>query len=229
MSDKKRILVVEDEKTISDIVVFNLKKAGFDVLTAYDGIDGAKKAIEEKPDLVLLDVMLPGMDGWEILQKVREVSTVPIIMLTARVEEDDKVRGLELGADDYITKPFGIQELTARVRANLRRSAEYVSQTKTSVFGDLTIDLNNYSLSKNGVQVELSGKEFALVSFLAQNSGKVYSREDLMSEVWGYDGYFGDVRAVDVMIRRIREKLEDDPSEPQYIKTKRGIGYYFGV
>ncbi len=228
MSDKKRILVVEDEKTISDIVVFNLKKAGFDILTAYDGIDGAKKAIEEKPDLVLLDVMLPGMDGWEILQKVREVSTVPIIMLTARVEEDDKVRGLELGADDYITKPFGIQELTARVKANLRRTAEYISQEKTSVFGDLTIDFNNYSIAKNGTAIDLSGKEFALVSFLAQNSGKVYSRESLMSEVWGYDGYFGDVRAVDVMIRRIREKLEDDPSEPQHIKTKRGIGYYFG-
>ncbi len=228
MSDKKRILVVEDEKTISDIVVFNLKKAGYDTLTAYDGIDGAKKAIEEKPDLVLLDVMLPGMDGWEILKKVREVSTVPIIMLTARVEEDDKVKGLELGADDYITKPFGIQELTARVKANLRRTAEYTSQTKSTVFGDLTIDMNNYSISKGGTMIELSGKEFALVNFLAQNSGKVYSREDLMSEVWGYDGYFGDVRAVDVMIRRIREKLEDDPSEPQYIKTKRGLGYYFG-
>lgn len=228
MPENKKILIVEDEKAISDILAFNLKKAGFDTCAAYDGIDGANKALAENPDLVMLDVMLPGMDGWEVLQKIRAASTVPVIMLTARVEEEDKVKGLELGADDYITKPFSIQELIARVKASLRRSS-MTTDVKTLTFGELTFDTDKYSLYKNGELVELSSKEYSLLSFMAQNSGKVYSREDLMSEVWGYDGFYGDVRAVDVMIRRIREKVENDPSDPTYIKTKRGLGYYFGV
>jgi len=179
---------------------------------------------------VLLDVMLPTMDGFEICRKVREKSNVPIIILTAKGEEVDKVLGLELGADDYITKPFGLRELIARVKANIRRTgmAEIIGADPANVrdFGNITIDLNRYEARKNGVPLELTLREFELLKYLAEREGKVYSREQLLEDVWGYE-YYGDIRTVDVTVRRLREKLEDDSSDPKYILTKRGVGYYF--
>ena len=228
--DSKKVLIVEDEKAISDIIKFNLKKEGFDVITAYDGKEGMERAISENPDLVLLDVMLPSMDGFQVCKRVRESSMVPIIMLTAKEEEVDKVLGLELGADDYITKPFGMRELIARIKANLRRT-ETVAAASTEVanvqgFGNLEIDLNRYEARKNGEILELTLREFELLKYLAERENKVFSREQLLEEVWGYE-YYGDIRTVDVTVRRLREKLEDDSSNPTYIMTKRGIGYYF--
>ena len=226
----KKILIVEDEKPISDIILFNLKNEGFEVDTAYDGNEGLNKALTGNPDLILLDVMLPGIDGFEICKKVREVSKAPIIMLTAKEEEVDKVLGLELGADDYITKPFGMRELVARIKANIRR-IDYDEDrtdepTNIREFGNLVIDLNRYEVRKNGTPLELTLREFELLQYLAEKESKVFSREQLLSDVWGYE-YFGDIRTVDVTVRRLREKLEDDSSDPKYIMTKRGIGYYF--
>ena len=226
----KKILIVEDEKPISDIILFNLKNEGFEVDTAYDGNDGLNKALNGSPDLILLDVMLPGIDGFEICKKVREVSKAPIIMLTAKEEEVDKVLGLELGADDYITKPFGMRELIARIKANIRRIDFDEDRTDEPAnireFGNLVIDLNRYEVRKNGTPLELTLREFELLQYLAEKESKVFSREQLLSDVWGYE-YFGDIRTVDVTVRRLREKLEDDSSDPKYIMTKRGIGYYF--
>jgi two-component system response regulator VicR len=224
------VLIVEDEKSISDIIQFNLKKEGFEVETAFDGVDGLEKALGGKPDLILLDVMLPGMDGFEICKKVRETSAVPILMLTAREEEVDKVLGLELGADDYITKPFGMRELVARIKANIRRidldDNDKDEPANLRDFGNLSIDLNRYEVRKNGKPLELTLREFELLKYLAEKENKVFSREQLLSDVWGYE-YFGDIRTVDVTVRRLREKLEDNSSDPKYIMTKRGIGYYF--
>lgn len=226
----KKILVVDDEKAIADIIKFNLKKEGYDVITANDGEEGILKAFTENPDLILLDIMMPKVDGYEVCKKVREKFSTPIIMLTARAEEVDKVLGLELGADDYVTKPFGIRELMARVKANLRKY-EVVSQ-KSQIsnniisFGKLVIDLDRYEVRKNEVVIDLTFREFELLKFLAQQKTQVFSREMLLEKVWGYE-YFGDVRTVDVTIRRLREKIEDDPSKPSYILTKRGVGYYF--
>ncbi|MDR0570533.1 MAG: response regulator transcription factor [Clostridiales Family XIII bacterium] len=230
MSDRK-VLIIEDEKPISDIILFNLKKEGFAVETAYDGIDGLEKALGGHPDLILLDVMLPGMDGFEICKKVRETSKVPIIMLTAKEEEVDKVLGLELGADDYITKPFGMRELVARIKANIRRidfdgNEKDGAPENVQEYGNLAIDMNRYEVRKNGEPLELTLREFELLHYLAEKESKVFSREQLLSDVWGYE-YFGDIRTVDVTVRRLREKLEDDSSDPKYIMTKRGIGYYF--
>ena len=226
----RKILIVEDEKTISDIILFNLKNEGFEVETAYEGNDGLDKALNGAPDLILLDVMLPGIDGFEICKKVREVSKVPILMLTAKEEEVDKVLGLELGADDYITKPFGMRELVARIKANIRRIDydEERSDEPENIkeLGNLAIDMNRYEVRKNGVPLELTLREFELLQYLAEKESKVFSREQLLSDVWGYE-YFGDIRTVDVTVRRLREKLEDDSSDPKYILTKRGIGYYF--
>lgn len=228
-----KILVVDDEKSIVDILDFNLKKAGHAVLRAYDGKTGLEMARSENPDLILLDVMLPHMDGFEVCRTLRsEGSNIPIIMITAREEETDKVFGLELGADDYITKPFSVRELMARVKTNLRRAvsveaappAENTGDTRR--FGSLVIDYDRHSVFKNGVELELTQREYQLISFLAATPGKVISRQELMSEVWQYD-YYGDLRAVDVAVRRLREKLEDNPAEPQYVVTKRGVGYYF--
>lgn len=224
----KTILVVEDEKPISDILKFNLEKSGYSVLCAYDGEDGMNKALAESVDLILLDVMLPKMEGFDVLKKVREKKqNVPILMLTAREEEVDKILGLEWGADDYITKPFSMRELLARVKANLRRN---VSESEPSVseiatFGNLAINYSRYEVTKNGEIVELTLREFELLKFLSTQPGMVFSREMLLEKVWGYE-YFGDVRTVDVTIRRLREKIEDDPAHPLVIMTKRGIGYY---
>ncbi len=228
--DSKKVLIIEDEKSISDIIKFNLKKEGFEVETAYDGQDGLEKALTGKPDLILLDVMLPLMDGFQVCKKVREASSVPILMLTAKEEEVDKVLGLELGADDYITKPFGMRELIARIKANIRRTDLMVNlqdvPSNIQDFGSLTIDLNRYEVRKNDKPLELTLREFELLKYLAERENKVFSREQLLEEVWGYE-YYGDIRTVDVTVRRLREKLEDDSSDPKYIMTKRGIGYYF--
>ena len=222
----KTILVVEDEKAIADILVFNLQREGYQTLEANNGADGLKLALEKSPDLILLDVMLPQMDGFEVCKRVRMSSGVPILMLTAREEETDKILGLELGADDYITKPFSMRELMARVKANMRRSVSNDDEVKTTSSDRLQIKASNGSIYKHGKQLDLSVREFELLTFLAATPGQVYSREQLMEKVWGYE-YYGDLRAVDVAIRRLREKIEDEAAQPRYIITKRGLGYYF--
>ena len=222
----KTIRVVEDEKAIADILVFNLQREGYQTLEANNGADGLKLALEKSPDLILLDVMLPQMDGFEVCKRVRMSSGVPILMLTAREEETDKILGLELGADDYITKPFSMRELMARVKANMRRSVSNDDEVKTTSSDSLQIKASNGSIYKHGKQLDLSVREFELLTFLAATPGQVYSREQLMEKVWGYE-YYGDLRAVDVAIRRLREKIEDEAAQPRYIITKRGLGYYF--
>ncbi len=230
----RKVLIVDDEKAIVDILKFNLKKEGYDTVCAYDGREGLRMARQENPDLILLDIMLPYMDGFEVCSKLRgEGSSVPIIMITAREEETDKVFGLENGADDYITKPFSMRELMARVKANMRRVPDAAAPAPAepgsgSVIraGALTVDLERHSVFKNGKELELTKRECELVRFLAQNPGRVVTRQELMSEVWQFD-YFGDVRTVDVAVRRLREKLEDDPANPAYVITRRGVGYYF--
>lgn len=234
MADK--ILVVDDEKSISKIIAYNLQKEGYEVLCADDGEAGLELALNEKPDLILLDIMMPKMDGYEVCRKVRQVSNVPIIMLTARADEIDKVNGLEIGADDYVTKPFGNRELIARVKAHLRRSEANknsistktgnVLSDNTQQFGEITIDFDRYEVYKRGEPIELTNREYDLLKFLAQKQPQIFTREALLEQVWGYE-YLGDVRAVDVTIRRLREKVEDDASKPKFIMTKRGIGYYF--
>jgi len=228
--EAKKVLIIEDEKSISDIIKFNLSKEGFEVETAFDGAAGLAMALEINPDLVLLDVMLPSMDGFEVCKKIRESSMIPIIMLTAKEEEVDKVLGLELGADDYITKPFGMRELVARIKANIRRTtasdAAAGEPADVQSFGNLEIDMNRYEARKNGIALELTLREFELLKYMAERENKVFSREQLLEEVWGYE-YYGDIRTVDVTVRRLREKLEDNSGEPKYIMTKRGIGYYF--
>lgn len=227
---EKKILVVDDEKPIVDILKLNLQKNGFAVLTAYDGEQALSIVEKESLDLILLDVMLPKMDGFMVCQRVRELSAVPIIMLTAREEEVDKVLGLELGADDYMTKPFSLRELMARVKANLRRTELLVGDGESSnviQYGDLHIDMERYEVKKRGQVVDLTFREFELLKFLASQPEKIFSREVLLNKVWDYE-FYGDVRTVDVTIRRLREKIEDNPSEPVYIITKRGVGYYFG-
>ena len=223
----KRVLVVEDEKPISDILKFNLEKSGYEVLCAYDGEEGLNLALGENVDVILLDVMLPKMEGFEVLRKVREKKSVPILMLTAREEEVDKILGLEWGADDYITKPFSMRELLARVKANLRRSVADVESSPSDVltFGNLSINTTRYEVAKDSSVIELTLREFELLKFMALQPGIVFSREVLLEKVWGYE-YFGDVRTVDVTVRRLREKIEDDPARPTIILTKRGIGYY---
>jgi len=227
----KKILIVEDEKTIVDIIAFNLNKEGYDVIYAYDGKTGLELALTENPELILLDVMMPQMDGYEVCKAVRKKSQVPIIMLTARAEEVDKVLGLELGADDYVTKPFGIRELLARVKANLRRTdppadAQATDGPAILSFGDLSINLTKYEIRCRGNIVELTGREFELIKYFAQNPGQVFTREELLERVWGYE-HLGNVRTVDVTIRRLRERIELNAEVPQYIATKRGVGYYF--
>ena len=228
MMSTKKILVVDDEKPISDILKFNLVKSGYEVLCAYDGEAGLKLALEENVDLILLDVMLPKLEGFEVLKMVREKKkNVPILMLTAREEEVDKILGLEWGADDYITKPFSMRELLARVKANLRRTVADSGSDGADVitFGNLSINVTRYEVMKNSSVVEITLREFELLKFLATQPGMVFSREVLLEKVWGYE-YFGDVRTVDVTVRRLREKIEDDPAHPVLIMTKRGVGYY---
>jgi len=225
----KKILVVEDEKAIADILVFNLQREGYGTIVAYDGAEGLSQALSASPDLILLDVMLPAMDGFEVCRRVREQFDTPIIMLTAREEETDKVMGLELGADDYITKPFSMRELMARVKANMRRtlpSEERAEKPAVQQGGGLRVSPENGMVYKNGRALELSAREFDILCFLSATPGKVFSREELMEKVWGYE-YYGDLRAVDVAIRRLREKVEDQPASPRHIMTKRGMGYYY--
>ena len=224
-----RILVIEDEKPISDIIKFNLEKEGFEVVPVYDGIEGLSLATSVDFDLILLDIMLPGMDGFEICKKIRDSSNVPIIMATAKSEEVDKVLGLEFGADDYITKPFSIRELTARIKANLRRNAmPNINNNNKNLIqsGNLTIDMLKYEATKDGEVLPLTVREFDLLKYLATQKGQVFSREKLLESVWGYE-YYGDMRTVDVTVRRLREKLEDDSAKPEFIMTRRGVGYYF--
>ena len=231
----KTVLIVEDEQSIVDILSFNLTREGYDTLEALDGPAGLQLALEQNPDLVLLDLMLPGMNGFDVCRRIRQAgSLVPIVMLTAREEEDDKVRGLELGADDYITKPFKNRELMARVKANIRRvsmgSATPAPETadESALGRRVRVDEERATIFKDGTPLELTQREYDLIRFLAARPGKIFSREALMEHVWNYEGYVGDVRAVDVAIRRLREKIEDDPASPAFIKTKRGMGYYFG-
>ena len=228
------VLIVEDEQNIVDILSFNLSREGYDTLEAYDGPTGLQLALEQNPDLILLDLMLPGMNGFDVCAKIRETgNAIPILMLTAREEEEDKVLGLELGADDYITKPFSMRELLARVKANIRRvgmapPAGGSIATPVQDGRRVSIDEERATVYKDGSPMDLTQREYDLIRYLAAQPGKVFSREALMEHVWNYEGYVGDVRAVDVAVRRLREKLEDDPANPQFIKTKRGMGYYFG-
>ena len=231
----KKILVVEDERNIVDILTFNLIREGYETLEALDGAAGLKLALDEDPDLILLDLMLPKMDGFEVCRTLREQGrATPIIMLTAREEETDKVLGLELGADDYITKPFSMRELLARVKSNIRRS-EMLSQAapKSAAnrldFGRLQLDTDTMLVYKDGSPLDLTQREYELVKALASSRGQALSRESLMKQVWNFEGFVGDVRAVDVAIRRLREKIEDDPAEPRFIITRRGLGYAFGT
>ena len=229
--ESKKILVVEDEKNIVDILVFNLRREGYGTLEAYDGVTGLQLALDQDPDLILLDLMLPRLDGFEVCRRLREQGrATPVIMLTAREEETDKVLGLELGADDYITKPFSMRELLARVKANIRRSAMAPSVLSHKLeLGRITVDEQAMTVSKDGAPLDLSQREYELVHTLATHRGQVLSREALMEHVWNYEGYVGDVRAVDVAIRRLREKIEDDPADPKFILTRRGLGYAFGA
>ncbi|PFO03098.1 DNA-binding response regulator [Bacillus sp. AFS076308] len=228
---EKKILVVDDEKPIADILQFNLKKEGYIVYCAYDGNEAIQLVEEVQPDLILLDIMLPLRDGMEVCREVRKKYEMPIIMLTAKDSEIDKVLGLELGADDYVTKPFSTRELIARVKANLRRHNQILAQpdaeneTNEIEIGSLIIHPDAYVVSKRGETIELTHREFELLYYLAQHIGQVMTREHLLQTVWGYD-YYGDVRTVDVTVRRLREKIEDSPSHPTWIVTRRGVGYY---
>lgn len=225
----KKILVVDDEKPISDIIKFNLEKEGYEVVVAFDGEEALAKVESEDPDLIILDLMLPKIDGLEVAKRVRAKHTTPIIMVTAKDSELDKVLGLELGADDYVTKPFSNRELVARVKANLRREAAVQAPAKDEnsdiKVGDITIHPEAYTVTKRGENINLTHREFELLHYLAQHIGQVINREHLLQTVWGYD-YFGDVRTVDVTVRRLREKIEDNPSQPQWLITRRGVGYY---
>lgn len=228
---KKRILVVEDEKNIAMTLAYNLMKAGYAYDLAFDGEDGLKKALTGNFDLILLDLMLPKMDGFEVCRRVREKLSTPIIIATARVEEVDKIMGLDIGADDYVTKPFSMNELLARIKANIRRSSNEmvtadkdVSESVITIRG-LSIDTAKFQVTRDGMVIELTKKEYELLLFMAKNQGNVYSREQLLSEVWGYDGFFGDTSSVDVTVSRLRAKLEADAGKPEYLFTKRGMGY----
>lgn len=228
-----RILVVDDERPIAEILKFSFEREGFEVEVAYDGEEAVTKAKASPFHLVILDIMLPKMDGFSVCKEIRTFSSVPILMLTAKEAEVDKVLGLELGADDYVTKPFSPRELIARVRAILRRvrtkeSATTHPQSQDQILqgGSVTINLTSYEVMKGSQVVDLTPREFELLRFLASHAGQVFSREALLEEVWGYD-YYGDVRTVDVTVRRLREKIEDEPAQPEFIKTRRGIGYYF--
>ena len=226
-----KILVVDDEKLLVKGIKFNLENEGYTVDACYDGESAVSMARSENYDLIILDLMMPKKDGLQACQEIRSFSTVPIIMLTARSEDADKLMGFESGADDYVTKPFNILELKARVRALLRRASIAAPAGKTDAAlrcGHISLDEQSRSAYKDGAPVELTMKEFDLMLFLMKNPGKVYSRENLLDLVWGYD-YLGDTRTVDVHVRRLREKLELDPARPQHIMTKWGVGYYLSV
>lgn len=233
--DKKTILIVDDEKTIVDMLVYNLKKEGYNTLEANDGEAAVRIALEEKPDLILLDIMLPKMDGLAVCKRVRQTLKVPILMISAKDEEIDKILGLELGADDYITKPFSVRELVARVKANLRKEELTSKIIKEGIedkqenniinVGYLSLDLNKFEVKVKGQIIDLTLREFEVLKYLANQPGQVVTRETLLEKVWGYE-YYGDIRTVDVTVRRIREKIENDTSNPKILITKRGVGYY---
>ncbi|MDD6160954.1 MAG: response regulator [Oscillospiraceae bacterium] len=230
----KKILIVEDEQNIVDILAFNLMRDGYETLSANDGAAGLKLALESDPDLILLDLMLPEMDGFEVCRRLRaQGKETPVIMLTAREEESDKVMGLELGADDYITKPFSMRELLARVKANIRRTGmtggAAAAPAPRKGADRIVVDTQAMMVYKDNVPLELTQREYDLVRVLSAQKGQVFSREALMEQVWNYEGYVGDVRAVDVAVRRLREKLEDDPADPRFIVTRRGAGYVFSA
>lgn len=235
--EQKTILIVDDEKPIIDILVYNLKKEGYNTIEANDGISAVNIALEQKPDLILLDIMLPKLDGLSVCKRIKNSLNVPILMLTAKDGEIDKILGLELGADDYITKPFSVRELVARVKANLRK-IETVSNIQNEnkvnttqrkdnkiIVGDLELDLDKFEVKVRGEIIDLTLREFEVLKFLASQPGQVVTREILLEKVWGYE-YYGDIRTVDVTVRRIREKIEKDTSTPQILITKRGVGYY---
>lgn len=231
--DKKTVLIVDDEQHIVDILVYNLEKEGYNTLQANDGVTAVEIALGKKPDLILLDIMLPKMDGLAVCKRIRHTLNVPILMLTAKDEEIDKILGLELGADDYVTKPFSVRELMARIKANLRKaelsSASYDTakeeNTNKIVVGDLSLDLDKFEVKVKGEVVDLTLREFEVLKYLANQPGQVITREILLEKVWGYE-YYGDIRTVDVTVRRIREKIEKDTSAPKILITKRGVGYY---
>ena len=240
--EQKLILVVDDEQPIIDILVYNLKKEGYNIIEANDGVTAVNMALEQKPDLILLDIMLPKMDGLSVCKRIKNSLNVPILMLTAKDGEIDKILGLELGADDYITKPFSVRELVARVKANLRKveaasnyrvvnEAEPEKDKKEKrkenkiVVGELELDLDRFEVKVRGKVIDLTLREFEVLKFLASEPGQVITREVLLERVWGYE-YYGDIRTVDVTVRRIREKIEEDTSVPQILITKRGVGYY---
>ena len=246
MDYKKTILIVDDEKMILNLLSCNLIKEGYNVIEAKDGLEAITIAQEEKPDLILLDVMLPKLDGLSVCKRVKNIMNVPILMVTAKDDELDKILGLELGADDYITKPFSIRELLARVKANLRK-AEVIANVKKEVkevkkpeetpelkrtniikVGVLTLDLDRFEVMVNDRIVDLTLREFEVLKFLASDPGQVITRETLLEKVWGYE-YYGDIRTVDVTVRRIREKIERDTSNPKILITKRGVGYYIAT
>ncbi len=227
-----KALIIEDEKPIADILEFNLQSEGYETLVAYDGEEGLQKFAENTPDIIILDLMLPGKDGFSVCKEIRSNSNVPILVLTAKDAEVDKVLGLELGADDYVTKPFGNRELIARVKALLRRIELETAQQrpkdhneKELYYRDIYINLKTAEVKRNGKLIELTYREFQLLVYLVKHQGEVLSRDKLLEEVWGYD-YVGEDRTVDVTIRRLREKLEEDPGRPRYILTKRGMGYF---
>lgn len=238
---KKTILVVDDEKSIRHLLNINLTKEGYNVIEAEDGLEAVEIATEQKPDLILLDVMLPKLDGLSVCKRIKNTMNVPIVMVTAKDGEVDKILGLELGADDYVTKPFSIRELIARIKANLRK-AEISSEPKDEEkvnngkikrdniikVGALTLDLDRFEVMINNKSVDLTLREFEVLKFLATEPGQVVSREVLLEKVWGYE-YYGDIRTVDVTVRRIREKIEKDTSNPKILMTKRSVGYYIAV
>lgn len=232
--NKKTVLIVDDETTIVDILQHNLEKEGYATLVANDGLTAVNIALEQRPNIILLDIMLPKMDGLTVCKKIRTTLNIPIIMLTAKEEEIDKILGLELGADDYVTKPFGIRELIARIKANLRKyeiSQDLFIENETRdndrrmAIGDLQLDVDKFEVKVRGKKVDLTVREFEVLRYLANQPGQVVSRELLLEKVWGYE-YFGDIRTVDVTVRRIREKIENDTTDPKILITKRGIGYY---
>ncbi len=233
-TDKKTILIVDDEQPIIDMLVYNLEKEGYNTLEATDGEKAVDIALNNTPDLILLDIMIPKMDGLSVCKRIRHTLNVPIIMLSAKGEEIDKILGLELGADDYITKPFSIRELMARIKANLRKGkgsyedGKIEANTNKIIVGDLQLDVDKFETRVKNKVIDLTLREFEVLKYLANQPGQVVTRETLLEKVWGYE-YYGDIRTVDVTVRRIREKIEEDTSNPKILITKRGVGYYLAT
>ena len=231
-TDKKTILIVDDEQPIIDMLVYNLEKEGYNTLEATDGEKAVDIALNNTPDLILLDIMIPKMDGLSVCKRIRHTLNVPIIMLSAKGEEIDKILGLELGADDYITKPFSIRELMARIKANLGKGSyedgKLEANTNKIIVGDLQLDVDKFETRVKNKVIDLTLREFEVLKYLANQLGQVVTRETLLEKVWGYE-YYGDIRTVDVTVRRIREKIEEDTSNPKILITKRGVGYYIAT